>query len=345
MKASGKKHFSSSVLLRLTISLVLIAGVVWWFGGLREVIGAITQISFRLAVVVVIVAMLDRALMAFKWARLLGSQGIHLHFLTAMKIYCASMVWGMFLPATVGRDSIRAAITARSGIDISDVIASIVVERMFGFLAALLLGLCSLILFSLSGQFEARFAVLWFAALAMIAMTMMGLAASFSERMFHVIHDRILGRFRNNRLADKLRRFHETYRAYRNSTRSLATFFLLTFVEQCVPIVEVWLISMALDIHVGLLPFAMAMPLSMLVTRIPIGIAGLGTFEASLAFFLSLAGITGAESVAIAFTGRILQTLSWLPWWFAYIISTRTARTESEKAYPKPVTPDMGRNL
>ena len=106
----------------------------------------VKRIDLALAALVIIVFMLDRALMTFKWLLLLRARGIHPHFFRAMKIYCASMVWGMFLPSTVGADTIRAVSLVRTGINTNEVVASIVIERVFGFVSTLFVGLCSLLL-------------------------------------------------------------------------------------------------------------------------------------------------------------------------------------------------------
>ena len=141
---------------------------------------------------VVILCTLDRALMTFKWIRLLEARGIQFRFLAAMKIYCASMVWAMFLPATVAADAIRAVSMTRAGVDSHEVIASIIIERIIGFLFALLLGLASLLLFSMSGSFENHFTVAWWIALIMIVSAMAALMASFSDIAFNFIHNRVL---------------------------------------------------------------------------------------------------------------------------------------------------------
>jgi hypothetical protein len=41
---------------------------------------------------------------------------------------------------------------------------------------------------------------------------------------------------------------------------------------------------------------------------------------------MSSAGLTAAESIAIALTSRILETASWLPWWLAHVIGYGTLR-------------------
>jgi uncharacterized protein (TIRG00374 family) len=339
------KTWPIATLVRLAISLVLIGGIIWWLGGVEKIAAVVSRISFGLAALVIILITLDRALMTYKWTLLLKARGIHLRLLTAMKIYCASMIWGTFLPTTVGADTIRVVSTARTGISTNQVVASIVVERMIGFLSALLLGLVSLMLLSTSGLFESRFMGVWWAALAMILLAAVVLVASFSDNLFHLLHDRVLGRLHNSGIAGKLRKFHETYRAYGSNTGTLIVFFVLTFVEQLEAIVQSWLMALALDIRVGILYFTIATPLSVLVSRIPIGIGGLGTYEAASAFLLSLAGVSGAEAVAIAFSGRILQILAWLPWWFAHVISTGTARSATEKSHPKEAAAEIGGKL
>ena len=340
-----KTRWPIARLVRLAISLVLIAGMVWWLGGVEKIGAIVSRISFGLAALVIFLITLDRALMTFKWMLLLKARGAHIRFLKAMKIYCASMVWGVFLPTTVGADAIRAVNVARSGVKTNEVVASIAIERMIGFFSGLLLGLVSLVVLSTSGLLESRFMGVWSAALALILLTAVVLVASFSDNLFYLVHDRILGRLHNNVIAEKLRKFHDTYRAYRNNTRTLIVFFVLTVAEQSLAIVQSWLMAFALGIHVGILYFIMAIPLSVLVSRIPIGIGGLGTFEAAFAFLLSLAGIPAAEAVAIPFTGRILQILAWLPWWFAHVISTRSARPATEKSYPQEANAELGSNL
>ena len=60
---------------------------------------------------------------------------------------------------------------------------------------------------------------------------------------------------------------------------------------------------------------------------------------------LSEAGLSGANAVAISFTGRILEIAAWLPWWLAHVISTGSVRPAIAKMYPKTATVEVGSNL
>ena len=60
-----------------------------------------------------------------------------------------------------------------------------------------------------------------------------------------------------------------------------------------------------------------AVPLSLLIARLPIGLYGLGTFEGAFVFLLSASGLSGADAVAMSLSARILEILAFLPWWLA----------------------------
>jgi uncharacterized protein (TIRG00374 family) len=345
MNVPGKKRISSGLLVRLAISLAIVAGIVWWLGGPGKIVTIVKRIDVGLAALVILVFMLDRALMTFKWLLLLRARGIHSQFFAAMKIYCASMVWGMFLPSTIGSDTIRALSIARRGINTNEVVASIVIERVFGFFATLFVGLCSLLLLSLTGELEKRFILIWWAALIMITCSILALATSLNEKVFRLVHNQFLARFRHNRIARKLKEFHETYLQYRKHPKALVIFSLLSIAEQLLAAVVLWLIALSLGIHLGVVPFLVAVPLSFLISRLPVGIYGLGTFEASFIFLLSGAGLSGADAVAISFTGRILEIMSWLPWWLGHLMSKGTERAVSENRYLKEAAAELGSNL
>jgi uncharacterized protein (TIRG00374 family) len=243
-----------------------------------------------------------------------------------MRIYCASMVWGMFLPATVGADVVRTVQTAGLGLNSHEVVASIVIERMFGFLAGLVFGLLSLMLFSLYSGVGAQFAVLWWLAGAALLGATVVFAASFTQSLFDLIHNHLLYRLRDRWIVQKLRYFHSTYRSYQDDKGNLALFFGLTLVEQLGPILHTWLIARSLGVDVDFFYTAAAVSLTLLVSRIPISIGGFGVYDGMFMLLMSLAGVHAAEAIAITFVGRIMETASWVPWWLVDVAGSKNFR-------------------
>ncbi|MFZ0485571.1 MAG: lysylphosphatidylglycerol synthase transmembrane domain-containing protein [Arenicellales bacterium] len=309
-----------SLAIKLLISAALVTGIVWMLGGVEELLRIMSGMDPGYVLLVLAVSTVDRALMTFKWTWLLKNRGIMLPFFKGMKIYCASMVWSSFLPSTIGSDVIRAICTSRAGLDYREVVASIVIERLIGFLSALLLGLLGVVLLSQLTSFGDQLqSVLWIGGATLFAATML-FAASLSHGPYDFLYDKLLRRLRHTRILQRMRDIHTTYLGYERGRVELAKFFGMTFAEQLLAIVYAWLIAKGLGIDVGLLYIAGALPLALLVSRLPVSIDGLGVFEGVFILLMSLVGVSPEGAVAIALIGRILQVVSWLPWWLGYVV-------------------------
>ncbi len=313
--------------LKVAVSAILVGVIVWMLGGIGEVGTQILRIDPLYIVPIVALVMIDRGLMAYKWSLLLRGRGIRLPFLHAMMVYCASAIWGLFLPTTVGSDAVRAYSTTRTGIDSKEVVASIVIERFMGFLSALVLAVLSLCLLTHLGYLGDRVIFAWMLGGGMLLGAVFLFVVSVNERAFLLFHDKVLHGVKHRRIVVKLREFHDIYRSFADDRRNLSTFFGLTFVEQLLPILDTWLVAQGMGIDVGVLYFAAALPLALLISRLPISIDGIGVFEGMFIVLMTLAGLSAAQAVAIAVVSRILSTVTYIPWWFAYVVS-RQGREE-----------------
>jgi len=180
---------------KLVVTFLLIGGIIWYLEDLGELGSLITRIKPFYVLLILFVNTLDRALMSFKWSWLLRSRNQPLPFFQGLKIYCASMVWGMLLPATIGADAFRAYSASRTGLDANEIVASILIERIAGFLSALLLGLLSLVLFFLYGGLDHRFYIVWWLGSVMLVGATVVFAASFNQSTFDLLHGHLLSRF------------------------------------------------------------------------------------------------------------------------------------------------------
>lgn len=305
--------------LRLLVAVGLLGLIVWQSDGTEVYWELLSQMSLSGILVVLVVATLDRLLMAYKWLRLLRVRGCKLPLLKSMQIYCFSMLWGMALPATIGADAVRIVCTRRERIGSSEVVASILIERVIGFLAIPLLVIVSLLLLHWTGNLDPRLGTAWWAGMGLLVVSMVALWLSLSERVFNFLYERVLGRLSATRPVQILKRFHSTYRSYRAARRELTIFFLLTVLEGLVTIVFFWLIAVGMRVEVGLLSMAAAVPLAYLISRLPLSVGGLGVFEGVFALVLTTAAVPVPASLSIALFGRILQIVAWVPWCLTYV--------------------------
>lgn len=314
------------LLLKISVTIILLGLILWQLGGVSEVVAMTKSMHPSFIALILLVNTADRALMTFKWTRLIRGKGIQIPFFFGMKIYCASMIWGLFLPATMGADAIRAFRVSRAGLDLNEVVASIIVERMVGFIAALLVGVFSVMLLFSFGILHAQFHFLWWVGATMVVVATVGFVASLSENVFDLVDHRLFRRLPNSRIMNRLKQIHSTYRSYHNEKGSLATFFGLTFTEQLVPILQAWLVALGLGIDVSFLVIAGVVPLASLTSRIPISLDGLGVFEGVFLLLALPIGISAPEAVAISLGARVLQLVSCVPWWIACVIDGASIR-------------------
>lgn len=314
---------------RVAVSVTLLAIILFGFGAARDIGGVLAAAVPSYVALALAVFLLDRFLMTYKWLLLLAARGLDLPLVRGVTIYCTAMMWGLFLPATVGADAIRGYMTTRERLDGYEVFASITIERLVGFLASLLFGLAGFLVLTAAGAADGLETVWWLGSIATLGAIAV-FVASFNERLFAQLLSVVPPAWRESKIVQRLRHFHGVYRGYGRNRGALAAFFALTLVEQCFVVLATWLTALALSLDVSLLMMAGAVPLSMLVSRLPVSIDGLGVYEGVMVLILSLAGVAPAQGVALALAYRGLQILLWLPFWLSYTVQSGSVRP------PKP---------
>jgi uncharacterized protein (TIRG00374 family) len=313
---------SKGFLFRVALSIALVVALLVYVVDAGEMMRIVRDFDpFYLALALIAVTA-DRMLMTYKWTVLLKAQGYRLPLFPGVAIYCASMMWGMALPATVGADAIRAAMTAKRGFGGADVVASIVIERMIGFVLALALGLVSLVVLRSLGVLgtEHDF-VLWMGAAALVGAVAI-LMASMNERVVAWVIGRLPRAIRESKPFGLLAKFTAAYHSLGVARGAIVTFGVLTVIEQLVAIAFPWMIALGLGVPVKLSLLLGVLPIAGLISRLPITVDGWGVYESVFVGLMLLAGISAEAALAMAFSGRILQVIAFLPWWLAHIATS-----------------------
>jgi glycosyltransferase 2 family protein len=313
-------------LLRLIVSATLLAVLFTFFANAEGVWRALRSLDAGLLLVALGIFTLDRILMAFKWTRLLIARGYRVPIAHATAIYCTAMTVGTVLPSTVGSDVIRGVLTSRYGIASRDVISSIVIERLLGFLTVLALAFAGLFGVRLAGILDARYdeflVIAACAAAAGAAVVLMLL----DRRLVAAVLARLPPRLRAGRFGRRLRALLEAYRELAGARRTLYGFTVLTLLEQLLTLLLLVVLAAGMSIAISLLMLLAALPLSLLAARLPITLDGIGVYEATFAGLMSLAGLAPEHAVALAIAGRAVQLIGCLPWVLFYMVSSRRAR-------------------
>jgi uncharacterized protein (TIRG00374 family) len=303
--------------LQFALSALVLAVLLVFFVDVEETWQTLQRLDPRWTVAGLFLMTVDRLLMTYKWLLLLGIRGYSLPLLDATALYCRAMIWGLALPSTVGADAIRTLLATRRGVRASDAVSSIVVERAIGFLTALALAIFSLAILDYYWPEVDRYGLLPLCALALSAGLLL-LVFSFNHRAFTLLERMVPARWHGSMIMRRLENLHEAYRSLGAQRSVLVWFTVLTLLEQLITFPFTWVVAKGLGLEIPFVTILIAMPLAILISRLPVTFDGIGIFEAIIIAVLAQAGVNPAQGLALALASRVIVLLALLPWFVTY---------------------------
>ncbi|MCA9753288.1 MAG: flippase-like domain-containing protein, partial [Gemmatimonadetes bacterium] len=193
----------------------------------ENVLQTLRAVDLRFALAALAVSHLDRFLQAGKWWLLLRQSGQQLPLRIAIANTYVGNFAGLFLPASVGGDFVRVFLLKAFPIQMSEVVASIVVERVFGVLALVFTAAGALLLADTAGV-QVPEPVRWL-VLPVFGGLLVAIAASF--RLRSGIPAFVLRLGERFHLQRRLESLTGSYRRYGKRKVAILTYFVLSVVE------------------------------------------------------------------------------------------------------------------
>ena len=325
--------------LRISITVLACALLLIYVVDEHTVLQTLMRCDPLWALVALGVFTLDRVLMSFKWGLLLAIRGYRVTLTERMMVYCSSMMWGLALPSTVGADGIRILLVRRFNVCVDDALATILVERGLGFISALLMAVMSLLLLRFIVPDAAEYGTPLLIGIGSLLAATGVLLLSFNSKAVTSVLGLLPQRAAQSSAARLIVRLHEAYRSLAFDRRRLALFFVLTVAEQLLVAVCYGLVALALQLKFNAVLLLAAVPLAILISRLPISIDGLGVYEAIFIGVMALGGMRPDDALALSVAARIFQIVVWLPWWLMLVARTGAVRPPAEPATTTEPTP------
>lgn len=232
-------------------------------------------------------------LSALRWQRVLAALGLPTRTATLVRHNLAGMFVGNFLPTTIGGDALRVSRLAAENGETPRAVASVVLERLTGWLVLPLLSIFAL---AVNPGLERRAPGPSDTAMWVAAATLTGLAVVIAV----AASPRLGGRLRHG---GGWRRFLGAVHVGLDRVRRRPglAFEILTagFAYQLAVMLAVFLAAKALGLAVGWTAVLAFFPVVAIVQVLPLTVSGLGTREAALVFFLAPLGVARADAFAL----------------------------------------------
>jgi len=202
------------------------------------------------------------------------------------------------LPTTIGGDSVRAYAVSNDLKDGVEAYSSVYVERFTGLVA--LCGFALLASLLRPDLISARFSIV---LLAVVLGTSVLSSVFFVPSSVYV--EPLVGRL-PDWIGTRIERFYDSAQAYGTERRALAYALLVSVVFHSLPIVNHWLLAVALGLEVSIVYLAIMVPLVQILLFLPISIRGYGVRELLYVLFLTEIGVPAPEAIALSLSAQVV---------------------------------------
>jgi uncharacterized protein (TIRG00374 family) len=286
---SSSKIKSLATLAITTILLYLVIREV----GLEELINTIKQADLLWVLVSASLSPWIISTGVIKWKILLDSQNISVPFWRLYGLYLVGKFFNNFLPSNVGGDLVRGYELGTYAMDGSAAMASIIVERLTGFIVLVSMAIVS---FILQSQFVEDIRLI----------SSMGFAVAGLVGLLWVILDsrplNLVERWIKIPLIQEyiptLQKFHASLNEYRNHKRALGYSLAWSVIFMILAITNVYVSSMAFHKPLSYWEIAIIVPIILVVSMIPITVNSLGLQEWTYVLLFTWIGLPGSVGLS-----------------------------------------------
>ena len=285
--------------LRLLVSGGLIAYLIWKANPLK-IWQSWQDIDWTWLVVALLLQFVGVAVSAAKWGMLLRANGERLPYRWLLGAYLAGQFANNFLPTTVGGDVLRIAQLGRRIQSYAHASASVLLDRLTGFLALSLIASAVLLLRLVglpAAQFETQPALIWM-AVAFTLVSIVALAGALSTvRLRPLLESALLPTL----LRRPARKVADVLERYSPHGEALAGVLVVSLMFQTIWMLVHVACGWALGFTgVPLLVYALMVPLTDMLGLAPIFFNNLGARETIFILYLTSLGYTSDQAIALA---------------------------------------------
>ncbi|MDQ2904379.1 MAG: flippase-like domain-containing protein [Chloroflexota bacterium] len=229
---------------------------------------------------------------AYQWRSLLYAERMRFDLAELINLYVVGIAFSHFLPTGIGGDVVKALYTGRAPGDNERAFSAVIMSRVTGFVGMLVMATTVLVLWRAS--FSAPVA-LGFALLAVLVTTM--IASVLCSAIW--LPRRLRGRRATPRILGPVLRTGTALLAAARRPRSLCIATLFGVFFWALACLNYYGYATALDIHVPLYFYFVAIPLISLITLLPISINGFGLRETALVYVLATVHISSTTALLL----------------------------------------------
>lgn len=244
---------------------------------------------------------------------LLRAQGSGVSFRDITELTFVSTFFGLFLPSILGGDVVRAYSLTKNISDANLSISSVLIDRTIGISSMMAVSLVSaLVSYRYIADPRVLMVVFLFAVVFGIFVLLV-FSSSGPKLLEMILPFKGLGTLR-----EKLKGIYDSFLQFKAYKKVLFYAAVLSVTVQIMRIVGVYISSLALNLSTSFVYFLIFIPLTIILSLLPVSIAGIGIREGAYIYFFTRVGMTGSGAFTLALLIYFLTIIATLPGAFIY---------------------------
>lgn len=293
------------VVLRIVVTLVIF-GLIFRSIDVDEVTQSVKDIVPRLLLLGVVFQLLSTTLAAYRWSLVMRPLGYEQNFGFFLRSYFKGAFFNQGLPTSIGGDAVRVLDVAREQGRKRDAFYGVFIDRVLGLLGLLLLNLLA----NLINPELLPDGVFWVINL-LIFCGIIGLVM-----LYYLRHLQWLERWTVSRMFQTISaRLAQVF----SSPREVAIQMGLSVAVHFLALMAIFLVGRSVELEYNLLTFMIIVPPVILLTLIPLSLAGWGIREGAMIGFFTLLGADKATVLAMSIVYGVVLILASLPGLVVYL--------------------------
>ncbi|MDD5097337.1 MAG: lysylphosphatidylglycerol synthase transmembrane domain-containing protein [Candidatus Omnitrophica bacterium] len=286
----------ASILLRLGISVILLV-VLFKFNkiDIGDLAADIKRADKLLLVTGFIIAFLGYFLGFLRWQMLLKAANIQIPLKKLISSFSGGVFFNIFLPSTIGGDIVRSADLAEHTKKAKEVIATVFLDRLSGYIGLVIIILPAIFL----GKNLIHDKVVFSSVTIIIGLLVVVLLVLFNNHIYSII-TKFLSAPGAGKIKETIRDMHQEIHIFRNHKKVIIYNLILSTVIQVISPLSVYFIACSLGLKINFIYFLIFLPIIGAVTLIPISVGGLGLREGLFVVYFAKAGVIKQLALAMS---------------------------------------------
>jgi len=316
------RHPWVSVAIKAAITLSLLGWLLHRID-LAPLLARLGSIDPALSLAAVALMMAQLLLTGWRWAAIARTIGAPLTREATIRLTLIGQFFNQTLPSAIGGDAVRAWLAQREGMSLTKAVTGVFADRVLALLLLVAIVAATL------PAFYARVPApeLRFSISALCAVTAAGVVVLLA---FGAPLSRLLQRHRwtaaLGRLAADLRLVL--------TSRGIGALICSAIVVHLAVVSSIWVIARALAIEVSLFDCVVIVPPIILITTLPISIAGWGVRESATVVGFAFLGVAPVDAVALSVVFGLVLIVIGLPGGAIWMLQRRAS--DDQKSMQRP---------